>query len=152
MPRARGHNSQRGTRANTYISGVTFQTSPSGVTLSKGSGIQGDVMTNSAGAGYTIPHLTTGLLMKTGGFNNNTSSGTTKADAAYFGLSAIKFCIANIACTNVMNGGTTGLTVTVTASKPIPAAGVSRVYFRVRDAAGSACKKPVSVQYFAVGS
>jgi hypothetical protein len=150
MSRSRGNNSDRGNRFNTYVSGVTFQTNPSGVTLSKGSGIQGNVMTNSGGAGYTLPFTSaSGLLCAAGQVGMTT--GVTKIEAAYFGFAAIHFCIANAGVTNLMNKtGTTGH-LYVTTSKAIPATGVSRVYFRWLNGGGAVIPKPVSVQYFVVG-
>jgi len=166
MPRARGNNSDRGNRFNTYVSGVTLQTNPSGATIVK-SGVTATVvsatsinatkltatsLTNATGDGYTLPYLTTGLLMKTGIMNGLTGSGSTKVDAAFFGLTGILFCIAAPAVTNQQCGGTTLLVRVTTANVSRPAAGVSRVYFRVCSALGTAQKKPVSVQYFAIGT
>jgi len=108
-------------------------------------------MTNSGGAGYTLPFLgATGLLMDAGQIANG-AAGVTKVDAAYFGFAAIYFCLASVGVTNVMNKSGTSSHVHVTTSKAIPATGVSRVYFRVKDAAGAAVAKPCSVQYFAIG-
>ena len=165
MPRARGNTYDRGNRFNTFVSGVTFQTSPSGTTIVK-SGVTGsvvygttvkaatifvgDAVKNSTGSGYTMPFLTTGLLAKVGQVANG-AAGVTKADAAYFGLSSIYFCVASLGVTNLMNNSGTSAHVQVTTSKPIPAAGVSRVYFRVKNAAGAAVAKPCSIQYFAIG-
>ena len=150
MPRARGNSSDRGNRFNTFVSGVTFQTNPSGVTLSKGSGIQGDVMTNSGGAGYTLPFLgASGLLCDIG--EVGITAGVTKIEAAYFGFSAIYFCLATAGSTNVINKSAATGAVVVTTANGFKSAGVSRVYFRYFGDAGTKLLKPVSAQYFAIG-
>lgn len=151
MARSRGNSNDRGNRVNTYISGVTFQTNPSGVTLSKNGGIQGNVMTNSGGAGYSLPFTSASGLLCAAGQVANGAAGVTKVDASYFGFSAVRFCLAIPGVTNLMNKSGTSGHVLVTTAKPIPAAGVSRVYFRFLNAAGQAIAKPASIQYFAVG-
>ena len=165
MPRARGHSAERGSLFNTYVSGVTFQSNPSGTTIVKSgvtatvvsttninaTKITGQTLVNAGGSGFVLPYVgATGLLMDAGQIANG-AAGVTKVDAAYFGFAAIYFCLASVGVTNVMNKSGTSSHVHVTTSKAIPATGVSRVYFRVKDAAGAAVAKPCSVQYFAIG-
>lgn len=107
-------------------------------------------MTNSGGAGYTLPFLgATGLLCDVGQIGITT--GVTKVEASYFGFAAIHFCLASVGVTNLMNKSGTSGQIFVTTAKAIPAAGVSRVYFRWKDGGGALIAKPASVQYFAVG-
>jgi len=177
MPRARGNSSDRGNRFNTYVSGVTFQTNPSGVTIYKESidatyvsassvtgtvvsstnlnatTIKGTNLKNAGGTGYVLPYLgAAGLLMDVGAVDNPPTTGVTKVDAAYFGFASIYFCSVSVGVTNLQTGAVTAQAM-VTTAKPIPATGVSRVYFRAYagNVAGSVLKRPASIQYFAVG-
>lgn len=157
MPRSRSRSTDRGNRFNGYISGVTFQTNPSGVTIYKGTveftTFTQDNLTNSGGAGYILPYLTaSGLLMKTGAIANPEATGVTKVEASYFGMTAVKFCSANVGVTNLQSQAASAQVVVTTSKGSIfPAAGVSRVYFRAYQGTGIALKRPASVQYFAIG-
>jgi hypothetical protein len=144
MPRARQNVYARPSRIYGAVSGVTFETNPSGVSISKNQ--------IAMDGGQVLPDTqrAAGTLIATGAVNNSTSSGVTKIEASYFGFSAILFCMAGLGVTNSQTGAVS-CQVTVTTAKPIPATGVSRVYFRTLNALGALTKKPVSVQYFAVG-
>ena len=167
MPRARGHSAERGSLFNSYVSGVTFQTNPSGTTIVKSgvtatvvsttninaTTIKGTNLKNAGGTGYVLPYLgAAGLLMAVGAVDNPPDTGVTKVDAAYFGFASIYFCAVSVGVTNLQTGAVTAQAM-VTTSKPIPATGVSRVYFRAYagSVAGNVLKRPASVQYFAIG-
>lgn len=163
--RARGNSSDRGSRFNTYISGVTFQTSPSGSTIVKSgvtatvvsatnlnaTTITGTNLVNAAETGYVLPYSTaTGKGMVTGVIAIPTA-GVTKVEASYFGFTAVNFCIAQVGTTNVSNTTQAAIVVTTSKGSLFPTAGVSRVYFRAYQA-GVAMTKVASAQYFAIGA
>jgi len=158
MPRLRENASARGSRFSGVISGTTFVTAPSGTTIYNTTVEAGTVGTdnlvNTGGTGYTLPYLTgTGLLMATGKVQVPAATGVTKVDAAYFGLTAVLFCVAQASALLATAGSTLAWTrVTTSKGTLFPTAGVSRVYFRNYMLAGAALKKNVSVQYFAVGT
>ena len=167
MPRAHRGSTERKSRNWGWQSGVTFETIPSGTSVVN-SGVTtpvvsatninttkltAETLTNSGGAGYVLPFVgATGLLMDVGAVDNPPSTGVTKIEAAYFGFTSIYFCAASVGVTNLQTGAATAQVI-VTTSKPIPATGVSRVYFRAfaGNVAGSVLKRPASVQYFAIG-
>jgi len=163
MARARRTRTESRDRYWGTRSGVTFETIASGTTISysgvtatvlsgtyiNATQLKGTQLVNATGSGYVMPFMTTGLLAKVGSVGITT--GVTKVEASYFGLSAVYFCLAALGVTNLTNTSGTSCFIQVTTAKPIPAAGVSRVYFRLRDAGGAAVVKPVSAQYFAVG-
>lgn len=164
MPRSRANVYDRISHFWGKISGVTLESNPSGTTIVK-SGVTATVVSatninatkvkatqsaNAGGTGYNLPYYNAGGLLLAAGKVGMTT-GTTKVDASYFGMAAVYFCVATAGVTNLMNKtGTTGH-MYVTTANPIPAAGVSRVYFRWLNGLGSVIAKPVSVQYFAVG-
>ena len=157
MPRARENASARGSRYAGVVSGTTFVTTPSGVTIYKGqvdfTTWTVDGLVNTGGTGYTLPYLSgTGLLMATGVIANPITTGVTKVEASFFGMTAVNFCWATVGVTNLQSQVATAQVHVTTAKESIfTSAGVSRVYFRAYTGTGEALKRPASIQYFAIG-
>jgi hypothetical protein len=134
--RARHGNTARPTRFQGEVSGVTFATSPSGVTIYKN-----EVQTND---GYILHHDTSGEKLKMGVL---ACSGTS-LDRQTLGLSTINHVVATA---TVKRSGATAITVVVTAAKEA-FSGATEVCFFVYHGTGIAYPSACSIQYWAVGT
>jgi len=134
--RRRHSSSARPTRHQGIVSGVTFVTSPSGVTISKN-----QVQTND---GYILHHDTSGEKIKMGVL---ACSGTS-LDRQNLGLTTINHVVATA---TTAKSGATAINVTVSAPKE-KFSGATEVCFFVWDYNGAAFGSACSLQYYAVGT
>ena len=143
MPRPIRNNSSRPSRNWGKVSGVTFTTHPSGVTIT--SATSGSVQTDS---GYAIYH-SSDRQMITSGILNYTGSSLT---AQTLGLTTIKSVV--VSSVSARAGSTVLIPIITSwggAGADWSPSGVSEVNLNVYDPVGTLYASPCSIAYIAIG-